>query len=95
VAEKTTHIRRNLMLKEMDIRWLPNGERNIISIKFVDKSGKLRYVPQAYVRGLPWDVQEARQRGIQPCDCRGNMEGHLYPVGIDSIVMFNGMEVIL
>ncbi|GAB6122286.1 hypothetical protein [Dysgonomonas termitidis] len=92
---KPTHIRRNLMLKELDIRWLPNGKRNIFSIKYVDKSGKLRYIPQAYVRGLPYNVQDARQRGIQPCDCEGNAEGHVYPAGIDMIVMYNNMEVIL
>jgi hypothetical protein len=83
------------MLKEMDIRWLPTGRRNIYSIKFVEKSGKIRFIPQAYTRGLRYDVRDARQRGIQPCDCRGNPEGHLYPVGIDAIVMYNNMEVIL
>ncbi len=93
--QKPTHIRRNLMLKEMDIRWLPNGKRNIISIKFVDKEGNLRYIPQAYVCGLPYNVKETRQRGIQPCDCKGNKEGHVYPAGIDSILMYNNMEVML
>jgi hypothetical protein len=84
-----------MMLKEMDIRFLPNGNRNVFSIKFVDKSGKLRFIPQAYARGLPYNVKKARQRGIQPCDCKGHPEGHLYPVGIDSIIMYNSMEVIL
>ena len=93
--ERATHIRRNLMLKEMDIRWLPNGRRNIYSIKFVDKSGKVRFIPQAYTRGLPYNVKDARQRGVQPCDCQGNPEGHVYPVGIDAILMYNQMEVIL
>ena len=93
--KKATEIRRNMMLKELDIRWLPNGKRNTFSIKYVDKSGKLRYIPQAYVRGLPYNVKDARQRGIQPCDCGGNAEGHVYPAGIDVIVMFNGMEVML
>lgn len=92
---KATEIRRNMMLKELDIRWLPNGQRNIFSIKYVDKSGKLRYIPQAYARGLPYNLKDARQRGIQPCDCKGNAEGHVYPAGIDVIVMFNGMEVML
>lgn len=92
---KPTHIRRNLMLKMMDIRWLEFDKRNIISIKFVDNSGKLRYIPQAYVCGLPWNVAKNRQRGIQPCDCKGNKEGHVYPVGIDYIIEFNHMTVIL
>lgn len=93
--KKPTEIRRNMVLKEMDIRWLPNGNRNIFSIKFVDKKGKLRFIPQAYMRGLRYNVKDARQRGIQPCDCKGNAEGHVYPIGIDRIIMYNGMEVIL
>lgn len=93
--KRPTEIRRNMVLKEMDIRWLPNGNRNIFSIKFVDKKGKLRFIPQAYMRGLRYNVKDARQRGIQPCDCKGNAEGHVYPIGIDRIIMYNGMEVIL
>jgi hypothetical protein len=92
---KPTHISRNIMLKEMDIRWLPDGRRNIISIKYVDKSGKLRFIPQAYVCGLPYNVKKNRQRGIQPCDCKGYPEGHVYPVCIDLVTMYNKMEVVL
>ncbi|MDR0830039.1 MAG: hypothetical protein LBN95_08015 [Prevotellaceae bacterium] len=95
--QKVTHIRRNLMLKEMSIRWLPNGKRNIFSIKFVDKEGKLRFFPQVFATGLSYSVKDSRQRGVQPCDCKGNPDPntHIYPVGIDRIVKFNNMEVIL
>jgi hypothetical protein len=93
--EKATHIRRNMVLKEMDIRWFPNGKRNIYSIKFVDKLGKVRFIPQCFTRGLPYNVRDARQRGIQPCNCKGEPEGHVYPVGIDAMIMYNNMEVIL
>ena len=93
--KKVTHIRRNMMLAEMDIRWLPNGKRNMFSIKFSDKSGKLRFIAKAYACGLPYNVKDARQRGIQPCDCNGNPEYHVIPVGIDRITQFNNMEVIL
>lgn len=92
---KVTHIKRNMVLKEMDIRFLPNGKRNIFSIKFVDKQGKLRFIAQAYARGLPYNVKVSRQRGIQPCDCKGYPEGHVYPAGIDLMTQFNQMEVIL
>jgi hypothetical protein len=92
---KATRIRRNLMLKEMDIRYLPNGRRHIYSVKFVDKSGKVRFIPQGYTRGLPYNVKDARQRGVQPCDCSGYPMYHVYPVGIDFILMYNNMEVIL
>ena len=92
---KPTQITRNLMLKEMDIKFFQNGKRNIFSVKFVTKKGKLYFFPQAYVRGLPWNVADARQRGIQPCDCGGKPEGHVYPVSIDLFLQFNGMEVVL
>jgi len=37
----------------------------------------------------------ARQRGIQPCKENGDLLDHVYPVGIDNILQYNGMEVIL
>lgn len=92
---RVKHIRRNMMLKEIDIKWLPGGVRNIFSIKFVTKKGELHYFPNAYATGLRYSVKDARQRGIQECDERGKLIGHVYPVGIDAILMFNQMEVIL
>ena len=93
--EKPKVIRRNLMLKIMDIKFFENGKRNIFSIKFIDLQGRVRFIPQAYVRGLRYSVKDARQRGIQPCDCGGRNEGHILPASIDLITQFNGMEVIL
>ena len=84
-----------MMLKEIDIKWLPGGVRNIFSIKFVTKSGQLHYFPHAYATGLTYSLKDSRQRGIQECDERGNKIGHIYPVGIDAIILFNNMEVIL
>jgi hypothetical protein len=95
MAAKVKHITRNMMLKEIDIKWLPGGFRNLFSIKFVTKSGNLHYFPFAYATGLNYNVRDARQRGIQECDERGKAIGHIYPVGIDAIIMFNQMEVIL
>lgn len=92
---KPTQIRRNMVLKEMAVKWLPNGKRAIFSIKYVDNKGKLRYIPQAFATGLPWNLIMNRQQGIQPCDCKANPEGHILPVGIDSILRYNDMEVIL
>lgn len=89
------YIRRNLMLKELDIKWLPGGIRNIFSIKFVNKKGNIHFFPRAYATGLNYSVSDSRQRGIQECDERGKPIGHIYPVGIDLILMFNNMEVIL
>lgn len=95
MRQKPTKIRRNLMLKELDIKWLPNGNRMIFNIKFIDLSGQLHFFPLAVCRGLPWDVKKARQRGIQPCKENGDLLDHVYPVGIDNITQYNGMEVIL
>ena len=95
MAKRPTHIRRNMMLKELDIRWMPNGKRYVFSIKFSDKNGYLHFFPFAISRGLTYNVREARQRGIQPCDEKGNPIDHVYPVGIDAFTKYNGMEVIL
>lgn len=93
---KATEIRRNLMLADMDIRFHPDGTRRIFSIKFVTKEGKLYFVPQAYACGAgKMNMKLYQLRGIQPCDCKGNKEGHLFPVNIDNIIEFNQMKVIL
>lgn len=83
------------MLKELDIKWLPNGKRRIFSIKFVSSSGNLHYFPMVYACGLRHNMKDARQRAVCPCDERGNYTDHIYPVGIDRILMYNEMEVIL
>ena len=95
MAVRVRHIRRNMMLREIDIKWLPGGVRNLFSIKFVSRSGNVRYFPFAYATGLSYSVKDSRQRGVQECDERGKAIGHIYPVGIDAILMFNNMEVIL
>jgi hypothetical protein len=95
MTEEKKTIRRNLVLSQTNIKILPDGRRHIFSIKFVDAKGKLRYFPQAYSCGLPYDMKSHRLIAIQPCDCKGNAEGHVYPVNIDMIVLFKNMEVIL
>ena len=92
---RPTYIRRNMVLKEFDIKWLPNGRRRLFSIKFVDKKGQVRFFPIACCRGLRYDMSEHRQRAIQPCDEKGEPIDHVYPVGIDAITQYNQMEVIL
>lgn len=91
---KATEIRRNLMLADMDIRTDERGRRRIFSIKFVTKEGKLYFIPQAYARGAgKMNMKEFQLRGIQPCDCNANPEGHVYPVDIDNILEYNKMKV--
>lgn len=84
------------MLADMDIRFLPDGKRRIFSVKFVTKAGKLYFIPQCYCCGSgKMDMKGYRLRGIQPCDCKGTPEGHIYPVNIDNILEYNNMKVIL
>lgn len=92
---KPTQIRQNIMLQEMDIRWLPGDRRNIFSVKFITQSGDLHFFQYAYTCGLPWNVKASRMRGIQPCDKYGNKTDHVYPVVIDNFFQFNTMQVIL
>ena len=84
------------MLADMDIRTNPDGKRRIFSIKFTTAEGKLYFIPQAYTCGAgKMNMKEYRLRGIQPCDCKANPEGHVYPVNIDNILEYNNMKVIL
>lgn len=88
-------ITRQQVLDELDIRTLPDGRKRIFSIKFVTAAGKLIYLPQAYACGAGrMNNKQYRVRGIQPCDCKGNPEGHVYPMKIDSIIKYNGKQVV-
>lgn len=88
-------IRRNLMLKELDIRQIPDGFARVFSISFILKNGQKVFFPMAIATGLNMNVKENRMRGIQPVDGKGDPEGHIYPVGIDNFIEYNGMEIIL
>ena len=35
------------------------------------------------------DMKRHRFRGIQPCDCKGNPELHVFPVKITNIIEYN------
>lgn len=94
LTDMEKEIRRNLMLADMDIRFNPDGSRRIFSIKFSTMEGKLYFIPQAYACGAgKMNMKEFQLRGIQPCDCKGNKEGHVYPVNIDNMLAYNKMKV--
>jgi len=40
------------------------------------------------------NMKEYQLRGVQPCDCKGNPEGHPYPVDIDLILEYNKKKII-
>ena len=88
-------ITRNQVLDELDIRTLPDGRKRIFSIKFVTAEGKLVFFPQAYACGAGrMNNKQYRVRGIQPCDCKGIPELHVYPMRIDNIITYNGKRVV-
>lgn len=88
-------IRRNLALREYDIKETPSGNQIVFSIKFITKSGELVFVPAAVACGLTCNMSKNRLRGVMPVDDAGNRTGHPYPVSIDALVEWNGLKVIL
>lgn len=90
-----TTIKRNLVLKELDIKEDPNtGKQIIFSIQFDKKDGERVYFPRAVSCGLNMNLKENRARGILPVDQNGNAISHPTPVGIDRIIKFNDLIVI-
>jgi hypothetical protein len=90
---KIETIRRNLALKEYEVKETPQGKQVTFSIKFVKKNGELVFVPRAVAAGLKMDMKANRMRGILAVD-QGNMAtGHITPVHIDGIIEWNGKKV--
>jgi len=86
-------IRRNLVLKEYEIKETPEGKQIVFSIKFVKKNGELIFIPRAVAAGLRFNQKENRMRGILPVDSTNNAVGHVTPAHIDGIVAWNGKRV--
>jgi hypothetical protein len=88
-------IRRNLALRDYDIKETPAGLPKAFSIEFIKKNGERVSVPRALAAGLPFNASENRMRGIKPVDSKNNQSGHITAVDIDAIVMWNGLRVVL
>jgi hypothetical protein len=88
-------IRRNLMLREYDVKETPSGRQSTFSIKFIKQNGELVFIPNAVACGLNVDMAKNRLRGVLPIDLNGNKTGHPTPVNIDSIIEWNGKTVVL
>jgi len=78
-------IRRNLALKEYDIKEKPDGKPVVFSIKFVKKNGELVFIAMATAAGLPFHAANNRMRGVRPVDSKLNQSGHIVAVDIDAI----------
>ena len=90
---KIETIRRNLALKEYEVKETPQGKQVTFSIKFVKKNGELAFVPRAVAAGLKMDMKANRMRGILPVDKENMATGHITPVHIDGIIEWNGKKV--
>jgi len=90
-----TTIRRNLALKEYDIKETPEGNQIVFSIKFIKKDGELVFIPAAVACGLTANMSKNRLRGVMPIDEKLKQTGHPYPVSIDAIIEWNGLKIIL
>ena len=86
-------IRRNLVLREYDVKETPQGGQTVFSIKFIKRNGELVFMPKAVACGLNADMKKNRLRGVLPVDAQGEGIGHPTPVNIDAIVEWNGMPV--
>ena len=88
-------IRRNLALREYDVKTLPSGRQAVFSLKFVKKNGELCFIPRGVASGLPFSVSGNRMRGVMPVDASLNQCGHIVAVDIDALVEWNGVRVVL
>ena len=86
-------IRRNLALKEYEIKETPNGKQVTFSIKFVKKNGELVFIPRSVPAGLPFNEKDNRMRGILPIDSENKSSGHVTPVHIDGMIEWNGKRI--
>jgi len=86
-------IRRNLVLKEYEIKETPDGKQVTFSIKFIKKNGELAFIPRAVAAGLPFNGKNNRMRGVLPIDNEKNASGHVTPVHIDGIIEWNGKKI--
>ena len=90
-----TTIKRNLVLKELDIKEDPTtGKQRVFSITFDKKNGERVYYPRAVSCGLNMDLTANRCRGLLAVDQNGNAISHPTPVGIDRIIKYNDLSVI-
>jgi hypothetical protein len=88
-------IRRNVALREYDIKETPQGRQVLFSIKFLKKNGEMIFLPKAVATGLPFNLKDNRMRGVIAVDDHGDKIGHPYPVNIDLILEWNGKQIVL
>ena len=86
-------IRRNLALKEYELKETPEGKQVTFSIRFVKKNGVLVIMPRAVAAGLQFNEKDNRMRDVLPVDSDNNTSGHVTPVHIDGMIEWNGKKI--
>lgn len=86
-------IKRTDVLSEMEIHETSSSGRKYFSIQFYKSDGELVTLTRAKSCGLRMNMKSARKRSVQQVDDFGNAVGHIYPVSIDNIRMFNNQIV--
>lgn len=88
-------IQRSDALREMNVKTLPDGSRNVFSLRFVTKSGESVYLPYCYQLGFSEQQRASglRRRNVQPCTDDGTRLGNPVSVAIDLITEYNRMRV--
>ena len=80
----------NAVLADWDEKELPDKSIKTFSVKFVDKSGKVRYIKRGRKIGLRFSMKDNDMKAVQPVDRHGNDIGHVYPVWIHAIQYYSG-----
>jgi len=93
IITEIQNIRRNLALKEYEIKETPEGKPVAFSIKLIMKNGELVCIPRAVAARLPFNAKDNRMRGVLPIDNDNIASGHVTPVHIDGIIEWNGKKI--
>ena len=93
IITEIQNIRRNLALKEYEIKETPEGKQAAFSIKFIMKNGELVFIPRAVAARLPFNAKDNRMHGVLPIDNDNIASGHVTPVHIDGIIEWNGKKI--
>jgi hypothetical protein len=86
-------IKRRDAIAEMDHEESRSHKTKYFSIQFYKFNGELVQLIRAKKTGLRANMNKERLRGVQAVDSNGNNMGHIYPVCIDNIRVFNGKKV--
>ncbi len=80
-------------LADMELRETAAGRPRCFAIQFYKRNGELVTLSRARCCGLRMNMKANRMRGVQQLDGQGNAVGHVHPVCIDNIRMYNNMRV--